>query len=243
MSRFAHIAGMCLSAVAMAAAATAGSRMTEAPEREPLPLGELKNFEGVSLSGPDRLLVRQGDSWSVQVEGDPKAIERLDIYVRDRVLHVARRWRGGGWAKDDQGATIRVTVPRLDRLTLRGSGDVHVDRMAGDDLRVSLAGSGELRIDSMTGDSAHFSVAGSGTIFVRGAVTTSHVSIVGSGTVLADQLAADTTHVSIAGSGDAYVHASEEAHVSILGSGDAMIRGTTNCHTSKIGSGDVHCAV
>lgn len=243
MSRVAHIAGMCLSAVAMAAAATAGSRMTQAPDREPVPLGELRDFEGVSLGGPDTLLVRQGETWSVQVEGDPAAIEKLDIYVRDRVLHVERRWRRGGWANDDEGATVRVTVPRLDRVSLRGSGDIHIDRMTGDDMRVSLAGSGDLRIDDMAGRLAHFSVAGSGSVFARGTVEASHVSVAGSGAVLADQLEAAWTHVSIAGSGDAHVHASEGARVSIVGSGDAMIRGTTNCRSSKIGSGDVHCSV
>jgi hypothetical protein len=243
MSRVAQFAGICLSAVAIAAAATAGTYIAGSPPRAPQPLDDLKDFAGVSLGGPDRLLVSQGADYSVKVEGDPAAIEKLDIYVKDGVLHVGRRWRQGGWPNDDQGATVRVTVPHLHQVALWGSGDIHIDRMTGDTVRAALAGSGDLRIDEISGGEAHFSVAGSGTIFARGAVAASHVSLAGSGAVLADQLNAAWTHVSIAGSGDAHVHAREGARVSIVGSGDAMIRGTTNCRSSRIGSGDVHCSV
>lgn len=243
MSRFAQIAGLALSAVA-AAAASASARFPASSEpRAPVPLSELKDFDGVSLGGPDTLLVTSGQDYAVAVEGDPQALEKLDIYVENHVLHVERRWRRGETWSDDDGATVRVTLPELRRVSLRGSGDIRIDRMAGDHVEVALAGSGDVVIGDVAAQEAALSLAGSGTLTVRGKVQNTRVSIAGSGDVHADQLTAAWTNVSIAGSGDAFVHASEGARVSIVGSGDALVRGTTNCRSSRMGSGDVHCSV
>ncbi len=241
MSRFARIAGLALSA--LAATAAAGSReFTPAGPRKRRPLDELDDFEGVALGGPDTMLVATGD-YAVAIEGDPEALERLDIYVEDHVLHVARLpGRAGNWSFDDEGATVRVTLPVLRSVTLYGSGDLKADRMAGERIDVSLAGSGDIHIADIAAREARLELAGSGMLSARGNVEESHVSLAGSGDIRADGLTALRTRVSLAGSGDAYVHASEAAKVSIVGSGDVTVRGTSNCRLSRVGSGDVHCA-
>jgi hypothetical protein len=240
MSGFARVAGMALSA--LAAAATRSGEPAKPRDRRPL--GELKDFDAVSLGGSDTLLVSSGSAFSIQVEGDPRAIERLDIFVEDHVLHVTRLPRyGGAWRfDDDDGATVRVTMPQLRSVTLYGSGDLRADRMAGDRVEAALAGSGDISIADIDAREARFDLAGSGTLMARGSVEESRVSIAGSGDIRADQVMARHARVSIAGSGDAYAHASEGAKVSIVGSGDATIRGTSNCELSRIGSGDLHCA-
>ena len=240
MSRFAQIAGFCLSALAAASAAQ-GSR--SAASREAVPLGELKDFDGISAGGPDSLVISRSDRFSVQVEGDPATVAQLDIYVEDHVLHVERHWRGEGSRHRAEPATVRVMMPELRHVSLRGSGDLRADAMSGAQVDVSLAGSGDISIIDMTAQEARLSLAGSGRIKVGGTVTGTRVSLAGSGDVDADQLSARWSEIALAGSGDARVHASEGAQVSIVGSGDVMIRGTTNCRTSRTGSGDVHCSV
>lgn len=241
MSRFARVAGIALSA--LAAAAVGNREFTPTEPRKRKPLGELKDFDGVSLGGPDTMLVTAGDGFSIAVDGDPEAVERLDIYVEDKVLHVTRLPRSGGnWAFDDDGATVRVTLPALRSVTLYGSGDLRVDRMDGDRVDVSLAGSGDIDIADIAAREARLDLAGSGTLSARGSVEASQVSLAGSGDIRADALTAQRTRVSVAGSGDAYVHASEAAKVSIVGSGDVTVRGTSNCRLSRVGSGEMHCA-
>ncbi len=242
MSRFARIAGLALSALAATAAASSREFAPAEPRRRK-PLGELKDFDAVSLGGPDTMLVTAGDDFSIAVEGDPEAVERLDIYVEDHVLHVARqpgarrqlvvrrRWRDG--ARDAAGAAQRDAL-RLGRHPRRSHGRRARRRVAG---RL-----GDIDIADIAAREARLDLAGSGTLSARGSVEKSHVSLAGSGDVRADGLAAQRTRVSVAGSGDAYVHASEAAKVSIVGSGDVTVRGTSNCRLSRVGSGDVHCA-
>lgn len=238
MSRFARAAGMALSAFAMAAANGRASREDE--PGEPQPLDTLRDFEAVTLAGPDELFVREGDDWSVAVEGDPEAIALLEIYVRDQMLHVGRR-RQLNWLQSDEGASVRVTMPVLRRVSLAGSGDLRAEGMSGDSLDATLAGSGDLILTGINARAIRISVAGSGMVTASGTVQESRVSIAGSGDVCAERLVAERAKVSVAGSGDATVHASESAKVSLVGSGSVSVHGTDDCRISKIGSGDVHC--
>jgi hypothetical protein len=238
------MAGMALSALATAAGAAASNLSAESAEpRERKPLGELKDFDAVSLGGPDTLLVSQDSEFSIQVEGDPEAVERLDIYVEDHALHVARLPRRGGWGFDDDGsATIRVSMPALRSVALHGSGDIRADRIAGDSVDVSLAGSGDILIGDIEAREARLDLAGSGTLRAHGAVDESRLSIAGSGDIHAGEVAALRARVSIAGSGDAHVRASESAKISLVGSGDVTLHGTADYQLNRLGSGDVHCS-
>jgi hypothetical protein len=237
------MAGMALSALATAAGAAANNLSADSPApRERKPLGELKDFDAVSLGGPDTLVVSSGSEFAIRVEGEAEIVEQLDIYVEDHVLYVARLPRRGGWAFDDEGsAIIRVTMPALHGATLYGSGDIRAERLSGDQVEASLAGSGDILIGDIVAREVRLDLAGSGTLRAHGKVEESRLSIAGSGDIHAGEVNAVHARVSIAGSGDAHVHASESAKVSIVGSGDVTIHGTTNYRLSRIGSGDVHC--
>ncbi len=239
------MAAMALSALAAAASGSREDNGPDAPRAPRPPLDALRDFDAVALGGPDSVEVRIGAEFAVTVDGDPEAIEKLDIHVDDAVLHVTRRHAPGRpWSfdSDDDGATVRVTMPRLRSATLYGSGDLRVERMEGDRVEASLAGSGDLFIADIAAREARLDLAGSGTLTARGTVEVSRLSVAGSGDIRADRLTALRTRVAIVGSGDAHAHAGEAAKVSIIGSGDATIRGTANCELSRIGSGDVPCS-
>ncbi len=233
------LAGAALAAIAVQQAAGAAER-GDAP---PVPLAELRDFSSIAAAGPDDVLVTHGARYAVQVEGDPRAIERLDIYVEDNVLHVERkRRRGEGWSEHDKGATIRVTLPALRHAVLAGSGNMRIDEMGGEKIEAIVSGSGNLSIARIDARVARLALAGSGNLSARGKAGSADVSIAGSGDVLAEQLASETASISIAGSGNASVGASRQARVSILGSGDATVKGTTNCQVSRLGSGTMRCS-
>ena len=207
--------------------------------------GDLRGFDGVTLAGSDTVIVTRGAGFSVRAEGDPKAIDQLDIFVRGRDLHVERKKRrwGGWFSSSDKGATVRVTLPLLRRAVLAGSGDMRVDLMRGRTVEAKLAGSGNLGIRRIEAQSAIFDLASSGDLNAAGRVGKSMVSMAGSGDVHADRLAADNISVSLVGSGNAYLRASRAATISIVGSGDVTIKGTRNCRVSKLGAGDARCTL
>lgn len=205
--------------------------------------GSLRNFDGVTLQGPDNVVVTQGKDFAVRTEGDRAALKELHIYVKDGTLIVSRRdrsdWFGNG-NRDD--ATIHVTLPALARATLTGSGDMKIDRLSGDQVRAVLTGPGNLAVDELTAQDAQINLTGSGDIMVRGKVHTATLSTTGSGDLRAGGLEAETATLRLVGSGDVQAHASRKADISIQGSGDAQLRGTTECRISKMGSGEANCS-
>ena len=202
-------------------------------------LADLRNFDGIALVGPDDVIVTQGRNFLVKAEGDAKALDRLNIYVKDGTLHIGRKssFLGHG----DDGATIRVILPALSHLKLTGPGDMKVDKLAARQAKVELTGPGNLAIAALDADAATFSLTGPGDLTVGGKAVTVSFSNTGPGNIDADKLVSDNAKLDLIGSGDIQARATKGAEISILGSGNAQVRGTATCKVSKLGSGEAQC--
>ena len=201
-------------------------------------------FEEISTTGPQNVVVTIGETQSIRSEGPPEALGILEAVVVDGrlIIRPRERFRGRFNRSQLDSAIFFVTVPKLEVVSLEGSGNVSVDRIEGDSFAGSVGGSGELAIAAMQVDEADFSIAGSGDLVVAGTARDSEISIVGSGDVQANGLRSETGSVSIVGSGDAALTVDRDAQVSIMGSGDVQIAGSARCSVTRIGSGDVRCS-
>ena len=85
-----------------------------------VPLAEL-DYEGatptgISLAGPDRVIVTSGDTLTIDVEGDSSVTEGLRFDLDDDSLGIGRE---GNWRQNGV-ATIRVTMPTPTRMSMAG---------------------------------------------------------------------------------------------------------------------------
>jgi hypothetical protein len=205
---------------------------------------QVGNFDRLELAGAYDVTVRTGAAPSVQARGSEKAIERLLVEVRNGTLVIRPRDRKGlhlGW-NDEGKVTLMVSVPALRAAELAGSGDIRIDRVAGDRFDGSIAGSGDLSLDRVEVRSLKLGIAGSGTARAQGRARSVQYEIAGSGGIDARGVAAETAAVSIAGSGDVEAQATGTASVSIMGSGDVDLSGGAKCTISKAGSGEARCS-
>lgn len=215
----------------------------EAPSAtRPADLATLRDFHEIEVTGPDQVIVAVGKDFSVRAEGDPKAIEKLKIKVDGGTLEIGRKNSSGmGWGSD-KGATIRVTLPALDALSLTGSADVDVDRISAKTLDLDLTGSGDLRIGDVKVDALDAGLTGSGNMTVAGEAGQGDISITGSGDFDGQALKVGKGEASILGSGNIGFVSDGAIDISILGSGDVNVKGKAQCKTSNMGSGEVRCA-
>jgi len=205
---------------------------------------QVADFEEISSVGPQDLVVTLGDAYSVRSEGSPEALGLLEVVVDDGELVIRPKNQFGpgfNWRRLS-GATYYVTLPRLEAISLAGSGNASIDRVEGDEFSASIAGSGELSIAAMNVDEADFSIGGSGNISVAGTAREAEIAIGGSGEVGAAGLRTATASISIGGSGNVALTADEEVDVSIAGSGEVNISGPARCSVSRMGGGNVRCA-
>lgn len=204
---------------------------------------ELESFDEISTVGPQDVVITRGDAYQVRSEGSPEALGLLEVVVDDGELIIRpKEDYGFGFDWDRlSSAKFHVTMPRLEQISVAGSGDVTVDRVESQDFAANLAGAATLAIAALAVDEAEFRIGGSGNVVAAGTAREANVSIGGSGEVQAAGLSVQTADVSIAGSGDVALTVQQEAEVSIMGSGDVDISGPARCSVSRMGSGNVRC--
>jgi hypothetical protein len=202
-------------------------------------------FDRLAVAGPYDVTVSTGSAPSVRASGSERAIERMVVEVKGGTLRIHSKKRSGinfGWSKSHP-VKLTVTVPALAGAEIAGSGDISVDKVAGDSFDAGVAGSGNLRLGQINVKRLKAGIAGSGEINAgRGRAAAASYEIAGSGDIDGGAVVAETASVSIAGSGNVAAHATGTASVEIAGSGDVRVTGGAKCSVSKAGSGNVQCS-
>lgn len=203
-------------------------------------------FERIAVAGHYDVTVTTGGGPTVSATGGQRDIERMAVEVEGQTLkiHPVKR-KGlnlGSWSSREP-VRLTISVPRLIAAEIAGSGNVAIDKVAGDTFSGALAGSGELRVGQVTVQQLNLGISGSGEIRTgSGRAAAASYEIAGSGEIDAGGLIADNASVSIAGSGTVAAHATGTAKVDIAGSGNVELKGGAKCTVSKAGSGNVRCS-
>lgn len=204
---------------------------------------DLTGFTGVEVAGPDDVTIRQGEKFSITARGRKETLDRLEIKLDGPDLSIGRKRDGFSFSsRDDDDLDIAITMPRLAKVRLTGSGTIDADAVDGDAVEAVVTGSGDLKVAKLNGKRADITVSGSGDIEIAGGtIGSGELSVTGSGDIDADGLAATTLEVSVTGSGNVDAQATGKADIRILGSGDVTLSGGANCSTRQMGSGTATC--
>lgn len=202
----------------------------------------LAPFTGVSSVGPQDVVITYGDTQSVRAEGSDQARALIGVTVENGVLKIRPRVQGWQWNWGGiQHATYYVTVPRLQSVSMEGSGDIRVDKVEGDTFSGRIEGTGDLTVGALKVDRANFTIEGTGSITAAGTAGDTQVSIGGPGDVIARELRSRTATVRVDGPGDAKLTVDQVAAVAVNGPGDVDITGSARCSVTQNGPGDVDC--
>jgi hypothetical protein len=197
-------------------------------------------FTAISTVGPDDVVFKTGDAFSVSASGSAEALKDLRFIVTDGELTVGRykyRWNAG----DSDKAVITITAPVVSSVALAGSGNFKGDKLSGTKVMLDLAGSGSADVADVQSPEFEGNIAGSGSMKLAGKAAKAEYSIAGSGSIDAKSLVSETVDMSVAGSGNAELNATKTVDASIAGSGDINVTGGAKCTSSKMGSGSVNC--
>jgi hypothetical protein len=177
----------------------------------------LAPFTGVALAGANNVVVRVGGRQSVVVHADSNLLSRVTTRVRAGRLVIGDT-PGNLNAKTPM--FVVVTVPSLDRLSLRGAGNISVTGIASRKLTVSLPGSGNVE--------------------ASGTTTTLDVTIGGAGNALLHELVARDANAALSGDGTIMLTATRSLTARLSGSGTILYGGAPAHVTQSItGSGTI----
>lgn len=203
-------------------------------------------FSKLEVAGPFDVDVTTGGQPGVRVNGPSKLVEKMVVEVQADTLVIRPEKRTGwfsrGFRWSGGKAQVAVSVPMLTRASIAGSGDIDINRIAGQSFSGEIAGSGNMRVADLRVESLRFGIAGSGKLAAVGQARQAHYEIAGSGDIQADRVASEELKVEIAGSGNVAANARSTASVEIAGAGDVRVTGGAKCSVSKAGSGNVRCS-
>ena len=174
-------------------------------------------FHSVTLAGGNNVVVQVGGRQSVVVEADDNLLGRVTTRVQSGTLVIGNT---PGRFTTKSPMSVVVTLPALNELTLAGGGNVVVNGVKTQSLRVTLSGGGNL--------------TASGTAGALG------LTLSGSGNMWFTRLVANHVNALLSGSGNMFITAITSLNASIPGSGSITYAGNPQQVTRSVtGSGAI----
>jgi len=176
-------------------------------------------FRGVFSSGSSNVHVTYGDEYKVVLKGS----DNLIPYFKTKIVsnHLYLGYERVSIRHDD--IEVFVTLPRLDRASLSGSGSLQVSGQfpAQNELRASISGSGDILVrDQIDYDEVNIDISGSGKADL-------------------EKVRTEEADIDISGSGDARITVYDELKARISGSGKIYYKGNPTIDSKISDSGKV----
>ena len=211
----------------------------------------IKGFEEVEVVGSPNVYYTQADSFSVRVKGPDNFVDNILTEKNGKTLTIRNKGKWGvvniSFSGEDELA-VYVTSPDLVAVRVNGSGDfISSNLIDTDNMNITLRGSGDINIDKLLCDRCDIELIGSGDIDLPEveAKETSAV-LIGSGDIKMGLSKVTDTNLSLKGSGDIKVDFAEgcrSVDCTVNGSGDITLSGKIgHFNGEKHGSGDIDIA-
>ncbi len=200
---------------------------------------DIKNFTGVNARGSFNVVVRNGPTYSVEIEGDENLLQYVEAYESKGELVV--KFKSNISINTHNDFVVYVTAPKINSAQVAGSGDITSEGKLVSDTKINFDITGSGSVDALVdAPQINVDIAGSGDAKLRGNTKDFNGSIRGAGNLHCFSLLAENSKVEISGSGDAEVFASVGLSAEIRGSGDVAYKGNAAISKQSIhGSGEI----
>ena len=216
---------------------------------------DLAPFSAIKLNNNADVILKKGDTQSVEVEGPQKLINLLNKNIKVDTWNIEFKSR----VLNAKKLTIYITLPSFYALHINGSGNItgksnfsDLDNLllittgsgnlslSGEtnELGCQLMGSGNMTL-SFTAKEASCDITGSGNLKIQGQTDFFEASISGSGAIKGAEFETATAEVRTYGSGNCSIKVSEQLVTKITGSGDIIYYGNPKVRSNRTGSGKV----
>lgn len=202
------------------------------------------SFERVDITGNFNVDIVVTTGAGVVADGDPDALERLEVNVNNGTLTLReKRIYGERGASDRSNRPVKLTVRAtgLKQVALGGNGRVTVAGLHEQSAALILRGNGEITATDMNVANATTSIDGAGRIVMSGRAQALTASLTGAASVDASALSVRDLDVNAQGTGRGSFTANRRASVTATGLGVIDVAGTAACAVKNTGNGEVYC--
>ena len=200
-------------------------------------------FNRVTVAGGYRVVVRHGDSFTIEAAGEDDALNDLRVERDgDELVVKPRNARlfGGDWGRRNRKILVRIEMPNIERFSLAGAvqGDLGgFDRQ--ENLRIEQAGASHLRLNGSYG-TLHLEQAGACRTTATGQADQLDLEAAGACELAAANLKTRDGKVTIAGMCKARLHITESLKGDAVGVSEIAYSGQpTNVKVDATGASSI----
>ncbi len=140
----------------------------------------INNFSGLIVNTTANLILTQGESNSVRIEGEKNMVKDISTKIENGSLIIS--------GENNHAVTIYVSVVDISLVEVNGNAKIYANGLINSDiLLLKVNGSGSIRMDVRT-LTVGMIVKGSGKIIVSGSTGDSFSRVLGQGSIYADNL-------------------------------------------------------
>jgi len=201
---------------------------------------EIGSFSRIALKGIGKVIIRQGEEESLEVEARDDLMPNILTEVEDGKLVISYKT---DWSKQIiipiKPIRFRVTMRDVKLLEILGAGVMEVYDVETDSLELIIKSAGAIRVKSLSAEVLDVTISGAGGTKLSGKVGRQEVTISGAGGHQAGKLESGSCTVTVNGAGGATVWARDALDVSISGLGGVKYYGDPKVTQSISGLGAV----
>jgi hypothetical protein len=195
----------------------------------------------VKLDGAVDLRIRQGNTATLTLSGDPRWLAKTVTVQSGDTLNIDTDIHGHIRLGS---LHAELTLPALLEVSSESVGSTDVSGFSGDELELSLDGAGSMRIScnyrlvsaslggigsmhlqSLNGEGVDLNLRGAGFVTLGGRARWLKADLGGLGSLDAKEFVADSVNVELSGLGNASVTAHQNANLSLSGMGSVTVYG------------------
>ena len=201
---------------------------------------DLDDFNKIELQASYDVIIKQGTTQEVMVEGQQNLIDRVEMNVSNGNLKLDLQ--NGSYRNMD--LKVHITVPTLEKVFNDGSGDITIEEFEAEDLEFLIKGSGNIDATDaiIVSNKMIMEIDGSGDMELKDLITDDVQAIIsGSGNLEIKEGSTKDLETHNSGSGDMklYDFESDDCIVTSNGSGDTRVKVMNTLDVQLTGSGDV----
>lgn len=200
---------------------------------------KVEDFHSIEVDYPAQVFVTQGSAISVEVEADDNLLPGLQTRVRNGTLEIFYKADGEEWVNPSKTVKIMIVVTDLDDVNFDGAGDLKLEGLEADKLRVSVNGAGNLDLKDLDVKELSVDLSGAGNVVASGDADEFKLDISGFGSFNGKDLHTKTANVEMSGAGSATVWVDDELDAQISGAGSINYYGSPDVTKQVSGVGSV----
>ncbi len=202
---------------------------------------EVTAFTGVDIRYPVSVTIKQGQGNTVTVQTDDNLLPQLNTRVINGKLIIENTISAWSQRVDpSEKILLSITVKDLREVNFHSAGEVKIEGIKSDQLKLSISGAGETSLIDVQIGTCEINLSGAGSIDASGEVKELDVHISGAGSFNGKELRSNSASANISGVGSASIWVVNDLVAKISGVGSVNYYGSPNIQKNVSGLGSIN---